>query len=119
MTEALTNTHLFGILLTLGLYYGCLWLRKRLKKNWINPLLISAFLIILVLIQINIPYEHYTKGANFIHAFLGPVTVVLALPLIPPAQVIGATQIFDIGRAYLVVLRHHLYRLLYFVACFI
>ncbi|MBS2097595.1 LrgB family protein [Carboxylicivirga linearis] len=81
MTETLTNTHLFGILLTLGLYYGCLWLRKRLQKNYINPLLISAFLIIIILTQVQIPYEHYTKGANFIHAFLGPVTVVLALPL--------------------------------------
>nr|WP_321452109.1 LrgB family protein [uncultured Carboxylicivirga sp.] len=81
MTESLTNTHLFGILLTLGLYYGCIWLRKKTKQNWINPLLLSAFLIIIVLTQVHIPYEHYTKGAGFIHAFLGPVTVVLALPL--------------------------------------
>nr|WP_321410552.1 LrgB family protein [uncultured Carboxylicivirga sp.] len=81
MTEALTNTHLFGILITLGLYFGCIWLRKRLKKNWINPLLISAFAIIIFLTQLDIPYEYYTKGAGFIHAFLGPVTVVLALPL--------------------------------------
>ena len=79
--EKLTDTHLFGILLTVACFYGIAYLRNKLKKNWINPLLLSITLIIVLLILLKIPYENYMKGGSVIHAFLGPVTVVLALPL--------------------------------------
>ncbi|MBR8537188.1 LrgB family protein [Carboxylicivirga sediminis] len=81
MIEALTNNHLFGILLTVGLFYGGMWLRNYFRKNWINPLLISIFVIVVLLQLAHIPYEQYMQGAGIIHDFLGPVTVVLALPL--------------------------------------
>lgn len=79
--EKLTDNHLFGILLSLAFYYGGAFLRLRLQRNWINPLLISIVLIIFLLVIGGIPFEHYMKGGSVIHAFLGPVTVVLALPL--------------------------------------
>ncbi|MBS2213148.1 LrgB family protein [Carboxylicivirga mesophila] len=81
MIEALSNNHLFGILLTVGLFYGGMALRNHFRKNWINPLLISVFVIVLLLKLAQIPYEQYMQGAGIIHDFLGPVTVVLALPL--------------------------------------
>ncbi len=79
--ENLTNTHLFGILLTIGCFYGISYIKYRTRISWLNPLLLSIFIIICILLLIDIPYDHYTKGGSVIHAFLGPVTVVLALPL--------------------------------------
>lgn len=79
--EKLTDNHLFGILLSLACYYGGSFIRLRLQKSWVNPLLISIVLIISLLVLGGIPFEQYMKGGSVIHAFLGPVTVVLALPL--------------------------------------
>jgi len=79
--EAITNTHLFGILLTVGCFYLVSLAKHRSRQNWLNPLLLSVIIIICILILGDIPYEHYMKGGSVIHAFLGPVTVVLALPL--------------------------------------
>ncbi|RKD89916.1 LrgB family protein [Mangrovibacterium diazotrophicum] len=79
--ESITNTHLFGILLTVGLFYLISLAKHRTRQNWLNPLLLSVIIIICILILADIPYDHYMKGGSVIHAFLGPVTVVLALPL--------------------------------------
>ena len=79
--EKLTDTHLFGILLTVTCFYGIAYLRNKLHQSWMNPLLLSVIFIILLLVCIRIPYENYMKGGRVIHAFLGPVTVVFALPL--------------------------------------
>lgn len=81
MIEKLTDTHLFGILLSVACFYGIAFLRNRTRRNWINPLLLSIALIILILSLTDISFENYMKGGSVIHAFLGPVTVVLALPL--------------------------------------
>ncbi|WP_320168014.1 LrgB family protein [Mangrovibacterium marinum] len=79
--ENITNTHLFGILLTVGLFYLITLIKHRSRQNWLNPLLLSVIIIICILVLTEIPFEHYMKGGSVIHAFLGPVTVVLALPL--------------------------------------
>ena len=79
--EKLTDNYLFGIFLTLMLFYVFASLRNKLKKNWLNPLLLSVTIIISLLLILDIPYEHYVKGGGLINAFLGPVTVVLSLPL--------------------------------------
>lgn len=72
---------LFGILLTLTCGALFWWLRGFKKLSWVNPLLFSIVLIIGLLQMLNIPYEAYKKGADIIHLFLGPITVVLAVPL--------------------------------------
>jgi len=79
--ESITNTHLFGILITVACFYLVNLAKNRSRISWLNPLLLSVVIIICVLILGEIPYEHYMKGGGVIHAFLGPVTVVLALPL--------------------------------------
>ncbi len=81
MMKEITNNHLFGILITLAFFYGAFYLKKRLKASWINPLLLSTIAIIIFLILLHIPYENYMQGGGVINSFLGPVTVVLALPL--------------------------------------
>lgn len=79
--EGLTNTHLFGILLSVACFYLVSLAKNRLRQNWLNPLLLSITIIICILILGDIPYDDYMKGGSVIHAFLGPVTVVLAVPL--------------------------------------
>lgn len=97
MISTLTDNHLFGILLTVGLFYSGLWLRNYFQKNWINPLLISVFVIVMLLQLANIPYEQYMQGAGVIHDFLGPVTVVLALPLYRQRQLLVKYKLSIIG----------------------
>jgi predicted murein hydrolase (TIGR00659 family) len=79
--EKLTDNHLFGILLSVAVFYGGMYLRQRMRNNWINPLLLAIATIVILLTFSGIPFENYMKGGSVIHAFLGPVTVVLALPL--------------------------------------
>ncbi len=97
MISTITDNHLFGILLTVGLFYSGLWLRNYFQKNWINPLLISVFVIVMLLQLANIPYEQYMQGAGVIHDFLGPVTVVLALPLYRQRQLLVKYKLSIIG----------------------
>ena len=80
MHELFFNPY-FGLIVTLAC--GSLfWQLKRFKKlSWINPLLFSVVLIIGLLESLHIPYEAYKQGADIIHLFLGPITVVLAVPL--------------------------------------
>lgn len=78
----MTNNHLFGFLLTVACFYLFTAIKKKLNNtNFINPLVLSTILIIFILLISKVPFDSYMKGAGIIHAFLGPVTVVLALPL--------------------------------------
>ena len=56
-----------------------------IQKKWplpiFNPLLISMFAIIGILVVTKIPYETYEQGAKFIGNLLTPLTVCLAVPL--------------------------------------
>jgi len=80
MSELFFNP-LFGITLTLIIGSLVLWLKGKKRFSFINPLLVCVTLIIALLQSLNIPYEAYKKGADYIHVFLGPITVMLALPL--------------------------------------
>lgn len=80
MSEVLLNP-LFGLLLTLVCGSVFWWLKGLKGFSFVNPLLFSVVLIIILLQTLNIPYEAYKKGADIIHLFLGPITVILALPL--------------------------------------
>jgi len=56
-------------------------LKRKSGKSWLSPLLIAVVLIIVVLLLFDIPYESYKKGGDLVHMYLGPITVVLAVPL--------------------------------------
>ena len=75
------NTQLFGIITVFAFYNIGLFIQKKAKKPIFNSLLISIILIIIFLKITNIPYENFKIGADTINFMLGPVTVVLALPL--------------------------------------
>ncbi|HWR25318.1 MAG TPA: LrgB family protein [Methanosarcina sp.] len=75
------NTPIFGILLSLIAFEIGTLLYKRFRFSLFNPLLIAALLLIVFLLYFRIDFETYNIGGDYISFFLGPATVVLAVPL--------------------------------------
>lgn len=71
----------FGIFLTISVFYSSTKFLKKVKIPFINPLLLSIIVIVIVLILFNIEYENFNKGGSYITFFISPATVALGLPL--------------------------------------
>lgn len=67
------------ILLTIILFKFSLLISKKI--SFINPILLTAIKIIIILKIFKIPYSDYYKGGSLIAKVLGPIVVVLAIPL--------------------------------------
>lgn len=81
ITEVLSYSLFFGVTISLICYgIGCVVSRK-IKFALANPLLIAVILIIVFLNLLDIEYERYFQGAQFISYLLTPATVCLAVPL--------------------------------------
>lgn len=79
--KELINSPLFGVLISLAAFEFGLLIYKKTKLPIFNPLLISIALIIPFLFKFGISYEEFNSGGQLISFFLGPATIVLALPL--------------------------------------
>lgn len=77
----LTSSPLFGIFLSLAAFEIGVFIYKKTRFPLFNPLLIAIALIIAFLMIFNINYDTFNKGGQFINMFLGPATVILAVPL--------------------------------------
>ncbi|SDK84318.1 LrgB family protein [Natronincola ferrireducens] len=75
------NTPYFGIVLSIILFELGLIIYKKTKISFLNPLLIAILGGITFLVVFNIDVEYYNKGGSLILFFLGPATVILAVPL--------------------------------------
>lgn len=75
------NTPIFGIVVTILFFNLGVYIQKKTNKPMFNPLLLAIIGIIAFLSITKIPYESYKLGADCINYLLGPVTVVLAIPL--------------------------------------
>lgn len=75
------NTPIFGIVVTVLFFNLGVYIQKKTNKPMFNPLLLAIIGIIAFLSITKIPYESYKSGADCINYLLGPVTVVLAIPL--------------------------------------
>ena len=75
------NMPLFGILLSLIAFQAGTLLYKKTQLSIFNPLLVASVLVMVFLLIFGINYETYNLGGNYISFFLGPATVVLAVPL--------------------------------------
>lgn len=82
----LWNTPMFGILLSLAAFEIGLWIQKKTKMLFLNPLLISIIIVMVVLFLSGIELSSYQQGGDIISLFLGPATVVLAVPLYQQVQ---------------------------------
>lgn len=81
MSEMLTQSVFFGVVLSLLMYQIGLWIKKKTKLAIANPVLISVLIIVAVLLLFDVDYEIYQSGAKYINFFLTPATVSLAIPL--------------------------------------
>lgn len=72
---------LFGLGLTFAVGVLGIYLKKRIRWSLFNPMLFSIIVIISILAIFDIPYEEYAVGGDLILKMLGPITVVLAVPL--------------------------------------
>ncbi len=79
--QVLTNNVLFGLVLSLAAFEIGIFINRRTKMPILNPLLIAIGITICFLFALNIDFDTYNKGGQFINMFLGPSTVVLAVPL--------------------------------------
>ncbi|MFH5837058.1 LrgB family protein [Proteiniclasticum sp. C24MP] len=79
--SALLNTPVFGILLSVAAFEIGILISRKTKNPLLNPLLVAIILVIIFLMGLGIPKEQYDLGGSFILFFLGPATVVLAVPL--------------------------------------
>lgn len=75
------NSPMFGILLSLLAFEIGLYIQKKTKLLFLNPLMIAIIIIILLLLITKIDIRQYQVGGDIINMFLGPATVVLAVPL--------------------------------------
>lgn len=74
-------TAVFYILLTIIVYKFSILINNKFKIAFLNPIIITALIIIIILKLFNIAYSDYYKGGSIIVSGLGPIVVVLAVPL--------------------------------------
>lgn len=73
---------LVWLTVTLAAYAGADWISERLGRHpLVNPVAISAAVLIGLLSLTATDYPVYFEGAQFVHFLLGPATVALAVPL--------------------------------------
>ena len=77
----LISTPIFGLFLTLGAIVVSMVIKKWFRLQGFFTMLLSTIIIIMILLLDEIEYAAYKKGGDFILSFLGPITVVLAVPL--------------------------------------
>ena len=81
MTDFLSNSVFFGLLLCLVSYQIGVFLRQKTKIAAFNPLLISIIIVIFVLVIFHIKFKDFYNGSKYISYLLTPATVALAIPL--------------------------------------
>lgn len=81
MINTLTDNPLFGVLLTLSVYFPALLIYRRRKFFLFHPVLISMTVIIVFLFVFHIPLSHYLEGGEWIVSGLPITIILLALPL--------------------------------------
>ena len=74
------NTPLFGVTITIIVYFISQYLSKKFKTPILNPIALSITAIVGFLFYNNIDYEVYNKGGSIIN-FSWTTTVALAVPL--------------------------------------
>lgn len=81
MKEFLSESIIFGAVLSLAAYEIGLLMKKKFKLAILNPLLIGTICVIGFLLIFRIDYQEYNEGAKYISYLLTPATVCLAVPL--------------------------------------
>lgn len=81
LIHSLSKLPAFGIFLTVGIYIIALQISKKTKVAFLNPLLVTSIVVILILLGLGIKYEDYNNGGIYITFLIGPSTVALVVNL--------------------------------------
>ena len=81
MNEFLTSSSFFCIALTLIVFSLSSALQQKTKLTILNPVLVSAALVIAILLALDIPNEVYQSGCQLLTYLLTPATICLAISL--------------------------------------
>lgn len=79
--NAWTASPCFGITVTIVAYWLGLKLQKKTGCALCNHMLVTVLLLIVLLMGLHIPYEHYNAGGSLINLCLGPATGCMALSI--------------------------------------
>lgn len=88
LISAISSALLF-ILLTIAVFHVYVQLQNKLKKSWLNPMLLSILTLIPLLLFFKIPYEQYYQATYSLNKLLEPAVVALGFPLYQHIQTIG------------------------------
>ncbi len=78
----LSGDPLFALIITLATYqFGYLLYVRAKRHPLVNPVAISVILTCVIIDLLEMPYEKYFEGAQFVHFLLGTATVALAVPI--------------------------------------
>lgn len=81
MSEMLSGSVFFGVMISILAYEGGVLLKKKTKLSICNPLLTAIIIVMILLAVLDVDYENYKQGANLLSYMLTPATVCLAIPL--------------------------------------
>ena len=79
MTEFLNESSFFCVALTLVAFGGASALQKKWKLTILNPIVLSAAVIVVLLKALDIPNETYQAGCSVLSFLLTPATICLAI----------------------------------------
>ena len=81
MNELLTSVPMFGLTVSLLVYWFFLTLQKRVNTPLLNPTFFASVAIIIFLMVFHVDLETYDQTASVLNLLIGPATVSLAIPL--------------------------------------
>lgn len=88
MVDFMQKSAYFGMVISLGAFFLGSFLKKKLKRSLLNPLLLSIVFTVTFLLVCKIDYNSYYEGAKYLNYLLTPATVCLAIPLFEQFEVL-------------------------------
>ena len=81
-----TSLSYWPVLLTVGAYLLCAWVKKKTGRGFLSPIILAAAAVYVILRLIDLPLEKYTRGTSFLSYLLTPATICLGLSLYDQLQ---------------------------------
>ena len=100
LKEFLEQSQYWGFVFSVGAYLSACWLKEKTRLALLNPLLVSAAVIIVFLLGTGVDYAVYSQSASGLSWLLTPATVCLAIPLYKQLHLLkkyGAAVFVSIG----------------------
>ncbi|PLX42585.1 MAG: CidB/LrgB family autolysis modulator [Deltaproteobacteria bacterium] len=79
--SSLTADPTFGLFISIGTYALAKELYRRVRHPLLNPVTVTIAAIIVFILTLDIKYDDYMEGGQYLHYLLGPSVVALALPI--------------------------------------